>query len=305
MPQPRSSSLTFKQLDALFWVVKLKGFQPAADRLHTSQSAISKRIKDLELLFDASLFERSGHSTRLTERGKELFAIAEELLTARDRALKSLDGDVTCQRKLRLGCTEFTAMTWLPALLMALGEAFPQMVVEPEVDISDRIIQRLSAGEIDLAIVPEVVVDASQSHVRLGTVEHAWVCRTGMLDTHRPVAPQSLNQHTLLMQRYEQSSAVRTYVHWLRSRDAELGRTVHCTNLHGLIGMTLAGLGLGYLPVACVKAQVHSGELCIVPLNEPPPVSTLVAAHEACGSSDVVRSVATTAQRCCPLPKSW
>jgi len=302
MSSLRSSSLTFKQLDALFWVVKLKGFQPAADRLHTSQSAISKRIKDLELLFDAPVFERSGHSVKLTDKGKELFAVAEELLTVRDRALKSLESGATFHRRLKLGCTEFTATIWLADLLVALGRTFPHLLVEPEVDVSSRVVQRLNDGDIDLAIVPQVVVDASMSQLSLGVIQHSWVCRTGLFDARQPVSPDRLRDQTLLMQRYEQSSAVRTYVHWLRSRDAELGKMVHCTNLQGLIGMTRAGMGIGYLPIECVKAQLLAGELCLVTLTEPPPVTVLVAAHEPCGSGDFIRSVAAAAQACCPLP---
>lgn len=68
--------------------------------------------------------------------------------------------------------------------------------------------------------------------------------------------------------------------------------------------MALAGRGIGYLPVDCVKAQLQSRELCIVRLNEPLPLATLVAAHEARGSSDIVRSVVATAQKCFPLPET-
>lgn len=303
MPTPRPSSLTFKQLDALFWVVKLKGFQAAAERLHTSQSAVSKRIKDLELLFDAPIFERSGQSTRLTESGRELFAVAEELLTVRDRALKSLAKQPNRLRRLRLGCTEFTAMTWLPDLLETLGSQFPQLVVEPQVDVSARVVQQLLDGELDLAIVPEVTVDTSLSHVRLGAVQNAWVCRAGLIDTREQVSLDRLNSHTLLMQRYEQSSSVRTYVHWLRSRGGELGKTVQCTNLHGLIGMTLAGRGIAYLPVDCVTAQLGTGELCLVKLDEMLPATTIVAAYEPSANGDFIRSVVSAAQRCCPLPQ--
>jgi len=103
MPPARSANLTFKQLDALFWVVKLKGFQAAADKLYTSQSAISKRIKELERLFDTPVFERTGHSVRLTEPGKTLFTLAEHLLAERDHVLRAFADNTPQPRRFRLG----------------------------------------------------------------------------------------------------------------------------------------------------------------------------------------------------------
>jgi len=303
MPATRAANLTFKQLDALYWTVQLKGFQAAADRLYTSQSAISKRIKDLERLFDTRIFERSGHSVRLTEPGKELFSLAEHLLTERDHLLQAFADHTPQPRRFRLGCTESIAMTWLPDLLVALGRAFPQLTIEPEVDIAVRVVQQLAAGEIDLAIVPEMVVDASQSRTRLGVMQYAWVCRPGLIAQGPPITLQQLARHTLLMQRYEQSPSVRTCIRWLRSCDVTLGKIIHCTNLHGLIGMTRVGLGVGYLPVACVQTQLKSGELMLAPVAQTPPAAALALAHAACGSGDLIRAVAAVIQTCCPLPQ--
>lgn len=62
--------ITFKQLEAVFWVVQLGGFAPAANKLHTTQSAVSKRVQELESLFETPLFDRSLRSARLTEKGR-------------------------------------------------------------------------------------------------------------------------------------------------------------------------------------------------------------------------------------------
>ena len=43
--------LTFKQVEALFWIVELGSFEAAASKLNASQSAISKRIQELESTF--------------------------------------------------------------------------------------------------------------------------------------------------------------------------------------------------------------------------------------------------------------
>ena len=63
--------MTFKQLEAIYWVTQLGGFSQAADKLHTTQSAISKRVQELETLFGTPLFDRTQRTSRLTEKGEE------------------------------------------------------------------------------------------------------------------------------------------------------------------------------------------------------------------------------------------
>jgi len=60
--------ITFKQMEALTWICKSGGFEAAADKLHMSQSAISKRIHELESSFDIEIFDRSKRNAKLTER---------------------------------------------------------------------------------------------------------------------------------------------------------------------------------------------------------------------------------------------
>ena len=84
--------LTFKQIEALYWTVRLGTFAASAQKLHTTQSAITKRIQELEADFDIALFDRSGYRAELTARGHEIYALAEEMLGHRDRLLVRLKG---------------------------------------------------------------------------------------------------------------------------------------------------------------------------------------------------------------------
>ena len=81
--------ITLKQLEALYWCAKLKSFADAASRLHTSQSAISKRVSELERAVGEPLFDRSRRLPRLTARGDQLVEGAEQMLGLRDGLLNS------------------------------------------------------------------------------------------------------------------------------------------------------------------------------------------------------------------------
>src|SRR2546426_12678828 len=103
--------MTFKQLEALYWIARLGGFSQAAQKLHTSQSAVSKRVHELETVFDTELFDRTQRSARLTEKGEEMFVLAKKLLEQRDAAVQQFSHlqDIVCPH--RNGVNEITDIT--------------------------------------------------------------------------------------------------------------------------------------------------------------------------------------------------
>ena len=63
--------LSLRQVEALVWVAQLGTFERAAARLNTTQSAISKRMNELEATVGFALFDRS-------QRGSTRWAAVEE-----------------------------------------------------------------------------------------------------------------------------------------------------------------------------------------------------------------------------------
>lgn len=57
----------------------------AANRLHVSQSALSKRLAALEERLDTKLFRRRSFSIELTDEGRRLEERAQELLQLHDK----------------------------------------------------------------------------------------------------------------------------------------------------------------------------------------------------------------------------
>jgi len=84
-------------LNAFIAVAETGGFSLAADRLHLTQPAISKRIAALEQQLDVRLFDRLGREIGLTEAGRALLPRAYQILNVLDdtrRALTNLNGEV-------------------------------------------------------------------------------------------------------------------------------------------------------------------------------------------------------------------
>src|SRR5690606_28537669 len=87
--EPTLSDMNLKQLTTFVRIVEKGSFAAAAEALHTTQSTVSARVKELEHYFGVELFDRSSHRAQLTAKGRELFGMSRhvvgELEQLRDR----------------------------------------------------------------------------------------------------------------------------------------------------------------------------------------------------------------------------
>lgn len=296
--------VTFKQLEAVYWIAKLGGFSQAAERLHTTQSAISRRVQDLESVVDTALFDRTLRSVRLTEKGEEMFSIADRLLAQRDQALEQFARPEVVERRLRIGMTELTAMTWFPRLVSLVQSYYPRVLIEPDVDASVNLRDKLLADELDVVIVPEMVDDGRLSQKALGTIRNAWMCKPGTLPKDKTFRVHEVVPHRLLTQG-DRSATGLAYERWFRSFGLTPANTLPSNNLIAIIGMTISGLGLSHLPKDCMMPLVDAGLLQIVKVSPALPEVTYVAMYKSEQRSSLVASVIMLAQECCDYSRAF
>ena len=98
--------MNIKQLETFVWIVRLGSFAAAADRLYTTQSAVSMRIRELEQDIGIGLFDRTHHKARLTAKGKELLGYAEQLITLESEIRHRIGDPKTLAGVARVGVAE-------------------------------------------------------------------------------------------------------------------------------------------------------------------------------------------------------
>lgn len=238
--------LTFKQIEALYWVVQLGSFSNAAARLHTTQSAITKRIQELESNFDITVFDRSGKKATLTQKGQDLFEHASELLRQRDKMLLRLQGSNTFSGTLRLGITEITAMTWLPALIQKLRETFPGLNVQPRVDMATALQNSLLQGQLDVAIIHADLRNPLLQSEPLQRLDFTWAGSPGMVSADTIYSPEDISRMHLVRQDPE-SGLNSIYDEWLHPYKSE-SNLFTINSLIAMVGLTVAGFGVACLP---------------------------------------------------------
>lgn len=294
--------MTFKQLEAIYWIAQLGGFSQAAQKLCTTQSAVSKRVQELEGLFNTSLFDRSLRHAKLTDKGEEMFVIAKNLLEQRDAAAEQFASPQVIERRLRIGVTELTAMTWLPRLVALMQTHFPKVIIEPDVDMSVSLREKLLADEVDLMIVPNAFEDDRFTSRRIGTVENAWMCKPGTLNSRKPMRMHELAAHRLLVQGAKSGTGL-VYRQWLKTIGVTPNDTLVSNSLLALIGMTVSGLGISYLPKKCLSQMLETGALEIVKVTPALPETIYVATCKSEQRSALVSSVIMMAQESCDFTR--
>jgi DNA-binding transcriptional LysR family regulator len=288
--------ITFKQLEAVFWVVRSGGFAQAANKLHTTQSAVSKRIQELEQQFNTPLFDRTLRAARMTEKGEEMFLLARRLLEHRDEALEQFLRPEVLERHFRIGVTELSAMTWLPKLIGGIQTAYPRVIIEPHVDASAVLRDKLLADEIDLMIVPDMFNDQRFSSEPIATVKHAWMSKPGMVERRDMHHMHDLARMRLLIQDNNSGTGL-LYNRWLQSIGIHVENYITCSSLVALIGLTVSGMGISYLPADSLKNMVSAGQLEMLDVNPDLPVATYVAVFKTDRKSVLMSSVMILAKQ--------
>jgi len=296
--------LTFKQLEAVYWIAKLGGFSLAAQKLHTTQSAISKRVQELEMLFDTPLFDRTSRSSRLTEKGEEMYAIAARLLAQRDEAVERFQRPEVVERRLRIGLTELTAMTWFPRLVGVIQEIYPRVVIEPDVAGSIALREKLLVDELDLALVPELPDDRRVMKTVVGKVENAWMCKPGMLERGVYYRVQELLASRRFLTQGDMSGSGLIYERWFKSFGITPSNVLTSNNLISIIGMTVSGLGVSLLPRYCLSPLIDANLLDVVEVAPTLPEITYVAIYRGEQRSAMVASIVALAQECCDFTRT-
>lgn len=141
-------------LTAFLEVARAESFSQAAENLHLSQPAISKRISGLEESLGVELFDRVGRRIALTEAGRALLPRARQLLLELEdmrRAVGNLSGPIT--GTLKVGTSHHIGLHRLPATLRTFSTRYRDVRLDLRFIDSEEAYEAVLSGELELGIV--------------------------------------------------------------------------------------------------------------------------------------------------------
>ncbi len=135
-------------LKAFCTIAETRGFGRAAERLGSTQTAVSHQIAQLENWIGGALFERGRGGTRLTPKGARLYPSLAETLVRLEETLRSARADAGRDRVELLVTPEFSSQ-WLAPRLAGFVQRFPDVELALSIGYQS---PDFSAGRADLAI---------------------------------------------------------------------------------------------------------------------------------------------------------
>jgi DNA-binding transcriptional LysR family regulator len=143
-----------QNLQAFLLVAETGSFSQAAERLHLTQPAVSKRVALLEDQLQAGLFDRIGRKVSLTEAGKALLPHARRVqqeLRQAAQSVRDLAGGVAGE--LCLATSHHIGLHRLPPVLSQFSQAFPAVHIDIDFLDSEQAYEMIMHGTAELAIV--------------------------------------------------------------------------------------------------------------------------------------------------------
>ena len=263
---------TLKEIEAFYWTAALGNFSTAATRLHITQSSLSKRVAEMEQSVGVELFVRNNKKVALTDAGKKLLPLARQMLDL----MESMDSHITATTRLsgecRFGISELVALTWLPSLINSVRNEHPGLVLKPYVDLARGLEKRVLKGELDFAVAPGPAESEELASEKIAAVEFTWVASPGRIRPGAVLSSKDLVKYPLITMT-EGSGLTRAFERWASEQGMPAQRTVACNSLMGIVGLTMADVGISFLPTRFTQPWIDRGTLAAV--RSIPPLPTL------------------------------
>lgn len=171
--------LNITNLETVVWIARLGSFTAAAERLHTTQPAISTRVRDLESSLGIKLFSRAVRGVELTLEGRAFVEKVQPLLQHLQELSASLQ-EGAVRGMVRVGAGNI-CMSWFPDMVADLRTALPHLTYDVELDLGNRLLQRLESRKLDLAIVSGPVSADKFESRSLGFDRMSWIVSAALL----------------------------------------------------------------------------------------------------------------------------
>jgi DNA-binding transcriptional LysR family regulator len=245
-----------RQLRSFIAVAEELNFSRAASRLNISQPSLSQQIRVLETTVRVPLLWRTSRQVELTAAGRAFLEDARATLRQMESAVSAAKVEAArSAENLRLGFVDSAVYGILPPLIRAYRDRHPNVHLSLRGMPSLQQIEALAAGQLDVGLLyPEAATaDIAFKQLRRERIllampfDHPLASRTkiplrlldgeALVSFERKVAPPLYDRVTRM----------------LASAEATPRIVQQATELHTVLGMVAAGLGVAFLPSSLKK----------------------------------------------------
>lgn len=262
-------TIEIKHLRTLHAMREAGSLARAASHLHTTQSALSHQIKELESRLDTPLYFRQGRQLQLTQAGEALLRLADQVLPVIDSALYQLQQQRLGESgRLHIALECHSCFEWLIPALDSYRQQWPDVEVDLTLAHSFTPMNALLRGEVDAVITSDPIANADLVFVPLFGFEALLVMSTQhRLRNKAWIAPQDLAEETLITYPVSQDR-LDIFRHFMNPAGVVPAAVRHSELTVMILQWVASGRGVAALPNWAVDEAITNGRVIGKPLGE-------------------------------------
>jgi DNA-binding transcriptional LysR family regulator len=254
--------MDLRQLEIIRAIADSGSFTAAGEKLHVSQSAISRQILLLEDELGEPVFHRIGRRIRITPAGEALLQLSHRVFQdLQDTVSIISDKRESLQGTIRLVGGMTVCLYVFPVLLSEVRRLHPQLDMKVTVGSAERSIAMLRSGAGDLGLLtlpvetPDLVsVPVLREELLLITYP------THPIAKKKTIAPHDLDKQPFVL--FETGSITRRLVEEFFARERIAPQIIMETeNVEIIKAMVRSGLGMSIIPWQAAAADVRTKQL--------------------------------------------
>jgi DNA-binding transcriptional LysR family regulator len=257
---------TLSQLQIFLKVTQTLSVTKASEELHLTQPAVSIQLKKFQDQFDIRLTEVVGRKIYITDFGREIAELAENILnqayTIHNKTLAH-KGQLTGRLKISIVSTGKYVM---PYFLSDFIKQHPGIELLMDVTNKAQVVQSLENNEVDFSLVsilPKTLqvekLDLLQNKLYLvGNAEQKF---------KTSVYTKEIFKELPLIYRERGSGTRQTMEYFIEHNKIPVVKKMELTSNEAVKQAVLAGLGYSIMPLIGIKNELHDGDLQIVPVK--------------------------------------
>lgn len=260
-------NLTIANIEMACWISRLGSFTAAAERLHTTQPAISARVRELEDRLGKQLFVRKGRGVELTIEGREFVEKAEPLLRQiEDLAVsisKSGAGGI-----IRIGISSI-CLGLFAEVAVRLRHVMPNVVFDVQIDRASKLLDDIGGRKLDVALVSGPIDPHRFARKSLGYDRMLWATSPIVLERYGSLGLEAMFAEVPLWCLTRDSFYWSNAINILLSHGIQVDRFNEINNTLAASRIVLRGGGIGLLSETMIRDELERKSLVAVPGLQP------------------------------------
>jgi DNA-binding transcriptional LysR family regulator len=251
-----------RQLEIIRAIADTGSFTAAGEKLHVSQSAISRQILLLEDELGEPVFHRIGRRIRITPAGEALLQLSHRVFQDLQDTVSAIsDKRESLRGTLRLVGGMTVCLYVFPSLLAEVRRVHPHLDLKVTVGSAERSITMLRSGAGDLGMLTLPVETSDLVAVPVLEEELFLITYlTHPLAKKKTITPADLDKQPFVL--FETGSITRRLVEEFFARERiEPQIIMETENVEIIKAMVRNGLGISIIPWQAVAADVRTKQL--------------------------------------------